>query len=158
MGSYRRAIMTGFLCRLCSLYKHVVIHLYSRRARDLSLLEKIKILPVSIKKYDKLPKTVCESCVEKLCSQYEYIQQIRKNLEIQVKHQTTHANGCPPGCLLSVVSNAGASTSTSSSAEARLASSSSRLHVNENGEQISHPIRVVIVDHNGENNGEGSNS
>lgn len=48
MGSYRKAIMTGFICRLCSEQKKSVIHLYSKKADDLCLMEKIKLLPITV--------------------------------------------------------------------------------------------------------------
>lgn len=48
MGSYGQAIMAGFICRLCSKQKKVVVHLYTARAKKLDLLNKIKLLPISV--------------------------------------------------------------------------------------------------------------
>lgn len=48
MGSTAKAIVTGFICRLCSEQKKVVIHLYTERAKKLELLKKIKLLPISV--------------------------------------------------------------------------------------------------------------
>lgn len=50
MGSTAKAIVTGFICRLCSEQKKVVIHLYTERARRLDLLKKIKLVPVTVSK------------------------------------------------------------------------------------------------------------
>lgn len=48
MGSTGKAVVTGFICRLCSEQKKIVIHLYTNRAKKLRLLEKIKLLPISV--------------------------------------------------------------------------------------------------------------
>lgn len=48
MGSYRKAVMTGFFCRLCSEQKKNVVHLYSQKANELGLMEKIKLLPIKV--------------------------------------------------------------------------------------------------------------
>ncbi|XP_017781426.1 PREDICTED: uncharacterized protein LOC108566169 [Nicrophorus vespilloides] len=101
MGSYRKCIMTGFICRLCSEHKSIVIHLYSHRAKCLGLIEKLSLLPISIKVTDKLPKTICESCIRNVCRQYEMVQQMTRNIEIVVKHRKYHVNGeCPDDCPL----------------------------------------------------------
>ncbi|KAI4467202.1 hypothetical protein MML48_2g00021420 [Holotrichia oblita] len=101
MGSYGNAIMAGFICRLCSEQKKCVIHLYSVKAKKLALLKKIKLIPIKVDKYDKLPKTICESCIAKLDMQYHLIQQIRKSADIQRTHRLFHNNGrCPVECPL----------------------------------------------------------
>ncbi|KRT78118.1 zinc-finger associated domain containing protein [Oryctes borbonicus] len=101
MGSYGNAIMAGFICRLCSEQKKCVIHLYSVKAKKLSLLKKIKLIPIKVDKYDKLPKTICQSCIAKLDMQYHLIQQIRKSADIQRTHRLFHNNGrCPVECPL----------------------------------------------------------
>ncbi|GJQ76110.1 hypothetical protein Trydic_g1859 [Trypoxylus dichotomus] len=101
MGSYGNAIMAGFICRLCSEQKKCVIHLYSVKAKKLALLKKIKLIPIKVDKYDKLPKTICESCIAKLDMQYRLIQQIRKSADIQRTHRLFHNNGrCPVECPL----------------------------------------------------------
>lgn len=48
MGSYGQAIVTGFICRLCSERKKKVIHLYTSKAKKLELLQKIDELPLDI--------------------------------------------------------------------------------------------------------------
>ncbi|XP_022907304.1 uncharacterized protein [Onthophagus taurus] len=80
MGSCLKAVKVGFMCRLCSEHKKKVIHLYGVSARKKSLLHKIKLIPLDIQKYDKLPKTVCEMCIIKLEKQYEFVQKILKNM------------------------------------------------------------------------------
>ncbi|XP_044744900.1 uncharacterized protein LOC123306811 [Coccinella septempunctata] len=101
MGSYAKAVMVGYICRLCSEQKKKVIHLYSSKAQSLKLLEKIKLLPITVQKYDNLPKTICETCIERLDTQYKLIQRIRKNNIIQRSHRIFHSNGrCPVECPL----------------------------------------------------------
>lgn len=48
MGSFGQAIVTGFICRLCSEQKKKVVHLYTNKARKLGLLHKIKLLPITV--------------------------------------------------------------------------------------------------------------
>ncbi|XP_066245164.1 uncharacterized protein [Euwallacea similis] len=99
MGSIGEAKMVGFVCRLCSKIKTVVIHLYSARAKKLNLLHKIKLLPISLEKYDDLPKTVCESCIEKLDLQYRLLMRIRHSDMLYKAHERYHTNGnCPIEC------------------------------------------------------------
>jgi len=101
MGSYGQAIMAGFICRLCSKQKKVVIHLYTAKASKLDLINKIKLLPISLEKYDNLPKTVCESCIEKLDAQYHLLMRIRKSDNVYRTHRNFHDNGnCPVECPL----------------------------------------------------------
>nr|CAH7768744.1 unnamed protein product [Callosobruchus chinensis] len=99
MGSTAKAVVTGFICRLCSEQKKVVIHLYTERAKRLELLKKIKLLPISVDKFDNLPKTICEQCVIRLEIQYNLVLKIKKNNDIQRCHRLHHSNGrCPPEC------------------------------------------------------------
>ncbi|XP_031349875.1 uncharacterized protein LOC116175740 [Photinus pyralis] len=101
MGSYAKATMTGFICRLCSEYKKSVIHFYSAKAQELELLKKLTLLPITIDKYDNLPKTICQDCIEKLNLQYRLVDRIRKSFEIQQRHRLFHSNGrCPLECPL----------------------------------------------------------
>jgi len=101
MGSIGQAIMTGFICRLCSKQKKVVIHLYTARAKKLDLMNKIKLLPISLEKYDNLPKTVCETCIQKLDVQYRLLMRIRKSDNLYRAHRNYHGNGnCPVECPL----------------------------------------------------------
>lgn len=41
MGSLDRAVLTGFICRLCSEMHRVVIHIYGDEGRRLCISEKI---------------------------------------------------------------------------------------------------------------------
>ncbi|CAG9813676.1 unnamed protein product [Phaedon cochleariae] len=101
MGSTAKAIMTGFICRLCSNQKKIVIHLYTQRAKKLELLKKIKLLPLDLTRYDNLPKTICEECINRLEIQYNMIQRIRKSHAIHRRHRMYHSNGrCPVECPL----------------------------------------------------------
>ncbi|XP_030759461.1 uncharacterized protein LOC115884887 [Sitophilus oryzae] len=101
MGSYGQAVIPGFICRLCSKQKKIVIHLYTAKAKKLDLLNKIRLLPISLDKYDNLPKTVCESCIEKLNAQYQLFMRIRKSENIYMAHRRYHTNGnCPYECPL----------------------------------------------------------
>ncbi|XP_018571822.1 uncharacterized protein LOC108911381 [Anoplophora glabripennis] len=101
MGSTGKAVVTGFICRLCSEQKKIVIHLYTDRARKLRLLEKIKLLPISVEKYDNLPKSICEQCVSRLEAQYDLLQKIRRSNTIHHSHRLYHSNGrCPTECPL----------------------------------------------------------
>ncbi|KAK9880483.1 hypothetical protein WA026_011728 [Henosepilachna vigintioctopunctata] len=118
MGSYGRAIMTGYICRLCSEQKKKVIHLYSYKSRSLHLLEKIKLLPITVDKYDNLPKTICEGCIERLEMQYNLVQKIRKSNIIQRSHRIYHSNGrCPIECPLHGISDASWSTESDSTGD-----------------------------------------
>lgn len=45
-----------------------------------------------IERYDRLPKTVCESCIEKLEIQYKLVQKIRRNVAIQRTHRLYHVS------------------------------------------------------------------
>ncbi|KAJ8928936.1 hypothetical protein NQ314_018435 [Rhamnusium bicolor] len=92
MGSTAKAIVTGFICRLCSEQKKNVIHLYTSRAKKLNLLKKIKLLPISVEKYDNLPKTICKQCINRLEAQYELMQKIRRSSAIHNSHRIYHDN------------------------------------------------------------------
>lgn len=48
MGSYAKAVLTGFVCRLCSEPKKKVIHLYSGKAKKMDLMSKISHLPITV--------------------------------------------------------------------------------------------------------------
>lgn len=49
MGSLDAAIMTGFICRLCSKMNRCVIHMYGEEGRRLKLVSRIKeYLPVVV--------------------------------------------------------------------------------------------------------------
>ncbi|CAH0550567.1 unnamed protein product [Brassicogethes aeneus] len=101
MGSYGKAVMTGFICRLCSEQKKIVIHLYSSKAKEMGLMEKIRLLPITVEKYDNLPKTICEACISRLEMQFNLVVKIRKTDAIQRSHTLLHSNGrCPVECPL----------------------------------------------------------
>lgn len=51
MGSYGNAVMTGFICRLCSEQKKCVIHLYSRKGEEMNLMKKIALLPIKVNNF-----------------------------------------------------------------------------------------------------------
>ncbi|KAF5292930.1 hypothetical protein FQA39_LY13810 [Lamprigera yunnana] len=101
MGSYAKATMTGFVCRLCSEHKKTVIHFYTSKAQQLELRKKLTLLPITIEKYDNLPKTICHECIEKLNLQCRLLNKIRKNFAIQQTHSLFHSDGrCPLECPL----------------------------------------------------------
>lgn len=45
-----------------------------------------------MEKYDNLPKTICQECIEKLDLQYQLLQRIRKSIAIQRKHRVFHVS------------------------------------------------------------------
>ncbi|XP_060536144.1 uncharacterized protein LOC132708057 [Cylas formicarius] len=101
MGSYGKAIMVGFICRLCSEMKKNVIHLYTAKAAKLGLRKMLKLLPITVDKYDNLPKTICQQCIERLEAQYDLHMKIRKSDSIYRIHRNFHSNGnCPVDCPL----------------------------------------------------------
>ncbi|XP_072389913.1 uncharacterized protein [Diabrotica undecimpunctata] len=101
MGSTAKAIVTGFICRLCSEQKKVVVHLYTERARKLDLLKKLEYLPITLKKYDNLPKTICLQCILRLEVQYNLVHKIRSSKAVIKTHRMYHSNGrCPVECVL----------------------------------------------------------
>lgn len=99
MGSLERAMLTGFICRLCSEMHKVVTHIYGEAGRAMRLSEKInKYLPVNVSHNnvfamtvlfliipfrfvqvshsDPLPKTICDTCLSRLESQHKLVSQI----------------------------------------------------------------------------------
>uniref|UniRef100_A0A2A4J2C3 ZAD domain-containing protein n=1 Tax=Heliothis virescens TaxID=7102 RepID=A0A2A4J2C3_HELVI len=74
MGSLDRAVLTGFICRLCSEMHRVVLHIYGEEGTRLSISEKIsRYLSINISRSDPLPKTICKSCLERLESQHRLV-------------------------------------------------------------------------------------
>lgn len=114
MGSDARAVLPGFICRLCSHPKKSVIHIFSTKGRRLDLLKKLSYIPISLTRNDRLPKTICSGCIDSLDNQFKLIQQIRKNIMVQQAHRYYHANGrCPIECPLNT--SRGQSEATASS-------------------------------------------
>ncbi|XP_023941135.1 uncharacterized protein LOC128199738 [Bicyclus anynana] len=71
MGSLDKALLTGFICRLCSEMCPVVYHMYSEEGIRLGIAEKInKYVSISVSPSDPLPKTICKSCLERLENQH----------------------------------------------------------------------------------------
>ncbi|KAK0181892.1 hypothetical protein PV327_000076 [Microctonus hyperodae] len=78
MGSTDKAVITGFICRLCSKMNRFVIHIYGEEGERLKLAEKISAcLPITVKMNDPLPKTVCLHCIERLERQLELMKKIK---------------------------------------------------------------------------------
>ncbi|XP_049863631.1 uncharacterized protein LOC126360013 [Schistocerca gregaria] len=76
MGSIDKAVITGFICRLCSKMNRFVIHIYGEEGARLRLAEKINAyLPITISANDPLPKTVCVPCIQRLEIHHELMEQ-----------------------------------------------------------------------------------
>uniref|UniRef100_A0A1B6IXS0 ZAD domain-containing protein n=1 Tax=Homalodisca liturata TaxID=320908 RepID=A0A1B6IXS0_9HEMI len=79
MGSLDNAVITGFICRLCSEMSRFVIHIYGEEGARLQLAKKInEYLPINVHFDDPLPKTVCSRCISKLELQHELIERCKK--------------------------------------------------------------------------------
>ncbi|KYQ52297.1 hypothetical protein ALC60_08563 [Trachymyrmex zeteki] len=91
MGSTDKAVITGFICRLCSKMNRFVIHIYGEEGERMKLAEKINTyLPItsrtlhrslsggdaSVNMNDPLPKTACLHCIERLEAHHELMEQI----------------------------------------------------------------------------------
>ncbi|XP_057336947.1 uncharacterized protein LOC130675349 [Microplitis mediator] len=87
MGSMDKAVITGFICRLCSKMNRFVIHIYGEEGERMKLAEKINAyLPITVKVNDPLPKTACLHCIERLEAHHELMEKIlfsRKRLGIE---------------------------------------------------------------------------
>ncbi|XP_071453997.1 uncharacterized protein [Hetaerina americana] len=67
MGSIDKAVVIGFICRLCSKVNRLVIPIFSEEGERLQLVRMIReYLSLSISVNDPLPKTICLSCIERL--------------------------------------------------------------------------------------------
>ncbi|CAB0031658.1 unnamed protein product [Trichogramma brassicae] len=76
MGSTDKAVITGFICRLCSKMNRFVIHIYGEEGSRMKLAEKINTyLPITVNAYDQLPKTACLHCIERLEAHHELMEQ-----------------------------------------------------------------------------------
>ncbi|KAJ8723874.1 hypothetical protein PYW07_007854 [Mythimna separata] len=74
MGSLDRAVLTGFICRLCSEMHRVVLHIYGEEGTRMGVSEKIsRYLSINVSKSDPLPKTICKGCLERLESQHRLV-------------------------------------------------------------------------------------
>ncbi|PSN48478.1 hypothetical protein C0J52_11721 [Blattella germanica] len=76
MGSTDEAVITGFICRLCSKMNRFVIHIFGEEGERMRLAEKINAyLPITININDPLPKTVCLPCIDRLEAHHELMEQ-----------------------------------------------------------------------------------
>nr|XP_012145212.1 PREDICTED: LOW QUALITY PROTEIN: uncharacterized protein LOC100879749 [Megachile rotundata] len=76
MGSTDKAVITGFICRLCSKMNRFVIHIYGEEGERMKLAEKINAyLPIVVDMNDPLPKTACLHCIERLEAHHELMEQ-----------------------------------------------------------------------------------
>ncbi|CAK9807935.1 hypothetical protein ANTPLA_LOCUS5569 [Anthophora plagiata] len=76
MGSTDKAVITGFICRLCSKMNRFVIHIYGQEGERMKLAEKINAyLPITVNVNDPLPKTACLHCIERLEAHHELMEQ-----------------------------------------------------------------------------------
>lgn len=112
MGSTDKAVITGFICRLCSKMNRFVIHIYGEEGERMRLAEKINAyLPITINVNDPLPKTVCLPCIDRLEAHHELIEQFTwatqriaeakaaKNSQKSVDPSQARDSSCAlPGC------------------------------------------------------------
>ncbi|KAG6463279.1 hypothetical protein O3G_MSEX013786 [Manduca sexta] len=83
MGSLDRAVLTGFICRLCSEMHRVVIHIYGEEGIRLSISEKIsRYLTINVSRSDPLPKTICATCLDRLESQHKLVMVMERTANI----------------------------------------------------------------------------
>ncbi|XP_075223740.1 uncharacterized protein LOC142325630 [Lycorma delicatula] len=79
MGSIDSAVLTGFICRLCSKMNKLVVHIYGEEGVRLQLSKKINAyLPINVDVNDPLPKTVCRKCIQKLEVQHKIMLQFKR--------------------------------------------------------------------------------
>ncbi|XP_028033892.1 uncharacterized protein LOC114245803 [Bombyx mandarina] len=91
MGSLDRAILTGFICRLCSEMHRIVIHIYGEEGIRLCISEKIsRYLTINISRADPLPKTICKNCLERLEKQHKLVM-VMENAANMLKGRKTRA-------------------------------------------------------------------
>ncbi|XP_031640058.1 uncharacterized protein LOC116352018 [Contarinia nasturtii] len=88
MGSIDAARIAGFLCRLCSEMHRTVIHIYGDQGQKHDLARKINAyLPVTIKPNDLLPKTICQSCMDRVEQHHELMLKLKQH-----EHVFTNSN------------------------------------------------------------------
>lgn len=81
------AVLTGFICRICSKMNKVVTHVYGEEGKKINLANQLqKYLGVDIFFNNDLPKTVCNSCIVKLKMHYEWME-IIKNAQTRIKNK-----------------------------------------------------------------------
>ncbi|XP_051158597.1 uncharacterized protein LOC127279976 [Leptopilina boulardi] len=108
MGSTDRAVITGFICRLCSKMNRFVIHIYGEEGERMKLADKINAyLPITVNINDQLPKTACLHCIERLEAHHELMEQF-----MVAKQRLNKSNSLPSS---SVTKTTETSTSASSS-------------------------------------------
>ncbi|KAK0081517.1 hypothetical protein PV325_012028 [Microctonus aethiopoides] len=128
MGSTDKAVITGFICRLCSKMNRFVIHIYGEEGERLKLAEKIRTcLPITVKMNDPLPKTVCLHCIERLERQLELLKKIkiardRSRMESDINNQV-------PASPLSSTIVVDTTTTTTAAAVATISSSTTTIGV-----------------------------
>lgn len=97
MGSDDKAVITGFICRLCSRMNRFVVHIYGDEGVQMQLAQKINVyLPITVNPNDPLPKTVCISCIDSLEAQHELMEQFkwaRQRVQRVAKSGTTEDCG-----------------------------------------------------------------
>ncbi|CAB3245727.1 unnamed protein product [Arctia plantaginis] len=93
MGSLDRAVLTGFICRLCSEMHRVVLHIYSEEGIRLSISEKIsRYLSINVSRSDPLPKTICKICLDRLESQHKLVMVMEQAANILKRQRALQAS------------------------------------------------------------------
>lgn len=95
MGSDDKAVITGFICRLCSRMNRFVVHIYGDEGIQMQLAQKINIyLPITVNPNDPLPKTVCISCIDSLEAQHELMEQFKWARRVQSVSRNEATEDC----------------------------------------------------------------
>ncbi|XP_014243791.1 uncharacterized protein LOC106663454 [Cimex lectularius] len=78
MGSLDKAVLTGFICRICSKINKVVVHVHGEEGEKINLASQLQnYLGLDLYMDDHLPKTVCNSCILKLKMHYDWMELIK---------------------------------------------------------------------------------
>ncbi|XP_058169714.1 uncharacterized protein LOC131284872 [Anopheles ziemanni] len=115
MGSLEDAIVTGFICRLCSKQKRSVVFIFGVRGTKLDLVNKINnYLPIQINADDDLPKTICEPCLEKILQHHQMIERLQQAQKrfLLMRNEETHQTTVAPRKDIPVVSESAHSSKT----------------------------------------------
>ncbi|KAK9500923.1 hypothetical protein O3M35_002086 [Rhynocoris fuscipes] len=92
MGSLDKAVLTGFICRICSKMNKVVTHVYGEEGKKINLANQLQnYLGIDIYFNDHLPKTVCNRCIIKLKIHHEWME-IIKNAQTRIKNKRLVSN------------------------------------------------------------------